>query len=380
MALIVAISTLFFAFLTIYLGSCDYTGLVISVIFWYGLNWLLSAASLSRIFQLAPADEAQYPLLHAIVERLCQKAGVRKPKMMVSVINTPNAFAFVSPFFRATIAVTTGLLERLNDEEIEAVVAHELGHLKHRDVLLMMTAAFFPMLLYIIARGLLEGAAGADDEGALALFAIGLVGLLVYFLSELGVLALSRVREYYADRYSASLVDDGARKLSMALVKIVLSTRHGERKLAADGFKALLISDPDANVRDGLLLSPDTPDAALVKELKTRRMRARDWLGEALSSHPNITNRLRNLDAPPLESSPEWRGIIERWVASKQLLKDLSTGLKPPKEIVAIVEESMKRKAAVDRFILTLYNNAKAEMEKLKLQGGDLYKYQEEEI
>jgi heat shock protein HtpX len=291
---------------------------------------------------------------------------MRKPRIMISEVDATNAFAYVSPFSGVTVAITTGLLELLEDGEMEAVIGHELGHLKHRDVMMMMAMAFFPMLLYIIARGLLEGAASADDEGGLALFVAGLIGLLVYFLSELGVLALSRVREYYADRYSASIVDDGARKLSAALVKIVLSTRRGERKLAANGFKALLISDPDANVRDGFLLSPEAPDTELISELKTRRMRARDWLCEALSTHPNITNRLRNLDAPPLELSPEWREINERWAESKQLLKHLSVGLKPPKEIVAIVEESMKKKAAVDRFILMLYNNAKAEMEKLR--------------
>jgi len=143
---------------------------------------------------------------------------------MLSQIQLPNAFAYGSPISGSRVAVTEGLLKNLDDGEVEAVIGHELGHLKHRDVQVMMVVSFLPALFYYIGYSLMLsgvfGGGGRKNEGGnSALFGIAFMAF--SWILTLFTLYLSRLREYYADRHSAQIVENGAQKLSTGLITIV---------------------------------------------------------------------------------------------------------------------------------------------------------------
>jgi len=162
-------------------------------------------------------SEEEYPKLHAQVSRLSQGADLPKPTVAVADSGTPNAFATGRSPSNATVCVTTGLLRTLNDEELEGVLAHELAHVKNRDVAVMTIASFLSTIAFFIVRwGWLFG--GRNRNGAPVIVAI-LVSLLVWVISFLLIRALSRYREFAADRGAATITGKPS-ALASALMKI----------------------------------------------------------------------------------------------------------------------------------------------------------------
>ncbi len=158
------------------------------------------------------------PGLHAMIERLCIQADLPKPRIAVADMQMPNAFAMGRSQKSATVCATTGLMEMLEPQELEAVMAHELTHVKNRDVLIMTVASFFASVAAMIMQfAFFFG--GDDDDGAPAGLVILAASFLVYILSFFLMLALSRYREFAADRGSA-LITGRPSALSSALVKI----------------------------------------------------------------------------------------------------------------------------------------------------------------
>jgi heat shock protein HtpX len=159
------------------------------------------------------------PELHAIVERLCVQADLPKPRIAVADTPVPNAFALGRSPRRATVCATTGILERLSPAELEAVMAHELAHVRHRDVLVMTIASFFATLAAMVAQFGLFFGGGRDRESQPAVVVVLLVSVAVYVISYFLTLALSRYREFAADRGAAVLTGRPS-ALSAALLKI----------------------------------------------------------------------------------------------------------------------------------------------------------------
>ena len=153
----------------------------------------------------------QAPKLHAMVERLAQGAGIPKPKVAIADMPVPNAFATGRSQKKAAVAVTTGLLEALSDEELEGVLAHEISHIKTRDVVVMTYASFFSVvastLMTFLFWSSLFGGLGRSrgNSGGNAMMIAYVVTILVWFISQMLVAALSRYREYSADRGAAAL-------------------------------------------------------------------------------------------------------------------------------------------------------------------------------
>src|SRR5213593_1662599 len=168
-------------------------------------------------------DEA--PELHEMVERLCAMSDLPKPKVAVVDTDVPNAFATGRSPKHAAVAVTTGLWRRLEPREIEGVLAHELSHIANRDVLIMTIASFFAMLAALLTRfGLYGGMFGGggrsrDNNGVPVWLIVLLVSVVTYFLSQILILAISRYREFAADRGSA-LITGAPEHLMSALQKI----------------------------------------------------------------------------------------------------------------------------------------------------------------
>jgi heat shock protein HtpX len=160
----------------------------------------------------------QAPGLHAMIERLCIQADLPKPKIAVADTSVPNAFATGRSQKSATVCATTGIMRTLSPSELEGVMAHELAHVKHRDVLIMTIASFFASLAAIMLQFGVFFGGGGDDENP-SFLVILLVSALVYVLSFFLMMALSRYREFAADR-GAAIVTGRPSALSAALVKI----------------------------------------------------------------------------------------------------------------------------------------------------------------
>jgi heat shock protein HtpX len=160
------------------------------------------------------------PGLHAMIERLCIQADLPKPKIAVADTDVPNAFAMGRSQKKAVVCATTGIMRVLSPSELEGVLAHELTHVKNRDVLIMTIASFFASVSAIMLQfGFFFGGGGDDDDGAPAFIVILLVSFIVYILSFFLMLALSRYREFAADR-GAALITGRPSALAAALVKI----------------------------------------------------------------------------------------------------------------------------------------------------------------
>jgi heat shock protein HtpX len=159
------------------------------------------------------------PQLHAMIERLCVQADLPKPNVAVANMAMPNAFALGRSPKNATVCATTGIMELLTPAELEGVMAHELSHIANRDVMIMTVASFFATIAaYIVQFGFLFGGSSDDEDGPgfLVLF---LASMIVYFISFLLIQALSRYREFAADR-GAALITGRPSALSSALYKI----------------------------------------------------------------------------------------------------------------------------------------------------------------
>jgi heat shock protein HtpX len=174
-------------------------------------------------------EREQAPELHAMVERLCAMADLPKPRVAIVDTDVPNAFATGRNPKHAVVAVTNGLWRRLEPQEIEAVLAHELSHVANRDVLIMTVASFFAMLAAMLTRfgfyaGMFGGFGGSnrDNNGGNQLpiwLIIFLVSAITYAISYILIRTISRYREYAADRGSA-LITGAPEHLMSALQKI----------------------------------------------------------------------------------------------------------------------------------------------------------------
>jgi heat shock protein HtpX len=302
LAIIISLSTMFFTLILSLLELFDFLTLGILVVAFNIIQWLISPYLIGALYHTRELPLNENPSLQTMVENLSEKSGIKKPKVMLAQIPIPNAFAYGSPLSGNRIAVTTGLLNTLNSGEVEAVVGHELGHLKHKDVQTMMFVSMLPALLYYIGFSLMLSMRGRNrNEGGNGAV-LGIVFMAFSWILNLFILYLSRLREYYADGYSASIVNDGSRKLSLGLAKIVQTTRNMGRAEKAtknqSAFKALFIADPDHAEIDSAEISRlalASNEQKLVEEIMSHKLTTAERLIEILSTHPNIVKRLKAL-------------------------------------------------------------------------------------
>lgn len=189
-------------------------------------------------------SESEAPQLHGIITRLCAIADLPKPKVAIVRTQVPNAFATGRNQNNAVVAVTTGILDKLSPAELEAVLAHELTHVKNRDMAVMTIASFISTLAFYFVRNIIYfGGMGGDrrkDGGGILL--VWLVSLAVWVVSFLLTRALSRYREYAADR-GAAIITGQPSNLASALMKIsgVMSRVPSEDLRSVEGMNAFFI-------------------------------------------------------------------------------------------------------------------------------------------
>ena len=217
-------------------GPLIFASIGILIIF---IQYLIGPKMVESMMHVHYVSEQEAPKLHAMVEDLAMKAGLPKPKVGISEINVPNAFAFGRTKGDARICVTRGILKILDPEELEAVLGHEMSHINHSDMIVMTLISVVPLICYYIFISMLFQ---NRDNGYGVI--IGVAALGAYLVGQLLVLFVSRAREYYADQGSVEL---GCKphKLASALYKLVYgsATANKDELKEVEGLKAFFVND-----------------------------------------------------------------------------------------------------------------------------------------
>ena len=211
-------------------------------------QYLIGPAIVAASTKLRYLQAGENPWLEGTVRGLAAKSSIPMPRLAIVPDNTPNAFVFGRTSSSATLAVHEGLLRNLKEDEIKGVIGHELGHIKHRDYIVMTILSALPLIAYIVARATWQAAVFSSggsrrNEGSMraALAIFGVVSYVVYIVSLLLVMRLSRLREHYADAYSA-YVTGSPRSLESGLAKIAYGLSLSQKPTS--GARAFYIEDP----------------------------------------------------------------------------------------------------------------------------------------
>src|SRR5207302_8293546 len=219
-------------------------------LFFILFEWLISPFIVRwAIRSREPVTQESNPWLYQVVQELTHQAGVPMPRVWVSQDSSPNAFVFGRTVSSSELVVTQALLQQLNQDEIRAVLAHEIGHLRHRDVVIVTLMSAIPLIAYVIARFGFEmmrsgvRTRGKGGQAVLVIILSAVASYAVYLVTQMLVLYLSRTREYYADAYSGAATRDPHR-LASALTKITYGLSLAPSDSEPTGLRAFMIGDP----------------------------------------------------------------------------------------------------------------------------------------
>ena len=279
--------------------------IIIAFVF-LGIQYLVSPFIVSRTMRIKWVSDKDEPELHRMVGELAEKARVPKPKVGISQLAIPNAFAFGRTQRDGRVCVTQGLLNLMSKDELKAVLGHEISHVKHRDMVIMTLLSGVPLVMYWIALSMMwGGVSGGRRQGGGYAALIGLGAFALYFLTNLLVLYGSRIREYYADLGSVQL-GSMPHHLASALYRLVYGNARfkGREELKrVEGVKAFFLNDPSRSWREIRELTQidldmsgtiDYDELMEVRQKEVRLSRT-DKLMELFSSHPNTLKRIKHL-------------------------------------------------------------------------------------
>lgn len=252
-------------------------GLIFAFIFAVAMNvgaYWYSDKVVLRMYKAREVSEAEAPSLFGAVRRLTQRAGLPMPKVYIIPQPTPNAFATGRNPENSAVAVTEGLLELMDQEELEGVIAHELGHIRNRDILISTIAATLAGVIMMVARWLqfslfFFGGAMSDDDSPGGVFGLIILAILAPIAALLIQMAISRSREYQADATGARITGNPY-GLARALEKL----DHASRRVPLEGG------------------NPATAHLFIVKPFS--RGRGQSML-RFFSTHPPVEERIKRL-------------------------------------------------------------------------------------
>ncbi|MCK5626130.1 M48 family metalloprotease, partial [Candidatus Bathyarchaeota archaeon] len=279
-------------------------GAILFILFQYLLGPLIVSASV-RLHYLKPGENQW---LETTVKTLAEKDEVSIPRLAIVPNKTPNAFVFGRTSRSATLAVHEGLLTSLNKDEVEGVIAHELGHIKHKDYIVMTVLSALPLIAYIVAQSLCRYGmissysrrGNRDGNAGLAIVIAGGISFLVYITTFLSVMRLSRLREHYADAYSAYLTGEpnnlqsGLAKITYGLSIIPQKSTQvrafyiGDPTMAKKEISTLMKNKQEYDLdKDGVLDEVEL-QRAMEKEAKSTWGNLNNWF----STHPPTFKRI----------------------------------------------------------------------------------------
>jgi heat shock protein HtpX len=281
-----------------YFGISGYIILTLAI-FIVLVQWYISPYIIMWTTNMQEADKQKYKWIYETVEKICKKTKTPIPKK-IFIVNSgaPNAFVFGRTSNSAYLAITRGLLNNLDKEEIESVIGHEMGHINHKDMVVMTIVTAIPVLAYFAARFLIFAPKEEERRNAGAAILVGIIAYIIYFISNLLVLYLSRLREFYADRFSGE--NTNSRALARALAKITYGLSTSREKLENAAIRSFFIADPISATREISTFKKEYEDLDIDE---TELKKAMEWekknlfarISEIFSSHPLTFKRIKAL-------------------------------------------------------------------------------------
>ncbi len=306
MILVAALFGIVFAIITMigtYLGINNFLVYVFAAVAVMFFQFLIGPKMVEWTMRVKYVTRKEYPRLFEMVESLAIRAEIPMPKIGISQIELPNAFAFGRSLRDGRVCVTQGILDLLDERELKAVLGHELTHLKSRDVLTITLLSVIPMVMYWIYWRFAFAGSRRNERGTNTML-IGLAAFIFYLITNLLVLYGSRIREYFADRGSISLGNSPS-SLASALYKLVYGAARMDKEAIkeVEGLKAFFASDPSQaqnEIRELKGLDRDRSGSIEPGELEMLRNKNikvgfGDKLMELYSTHPNMLKRIKQL-------------------------------------------------------------------------------------
>ena len=262
-------------------------------------QYLIGPSIVGWSMKVKYVSEKEEPELHDAIGKLAKKANLPKPKIGISPSPVPNAFAFGGWKSDGRVCVTQGAMKLLSKKELEAVLGHEMSHLKNRDVVFMTLISVIPLIAWYLAWSTMFS---RDDKGSLAI--LGIFAFAIYFITNFLVMYASRIREYYADAGSVSLGQE-PHNLASALYKLVYGSARLPKSAIkeVEGVKAFFANDISKAHHEIVELQQLDLDKSghidehELKQLEGKHIKltAADKLMEAFSTHPNMLKRIKRL-------------------------------------------------------------------------------------
>lgn len=252
------------------------------------LQYLLAPYIIRMFTNMKPMPQ-EYKWIDEMANDLVKKAGLKKkPQLYIVHDGTPNAFAFGYGKNHAHIALHTGLIEMLNKDEIKAVLAHEMGHVKHNDMVLITIATMVPVFVYylIIAIGSIAARSRDDEGNGLNALFIFIGAYIAQFFTYLIVLYLSRTREYYADAFAAAATKPKDMRTALAKIAYGFPAISGKRAKKYEKARSFYIADPIA-----LTHEREQRDNELHKDLQTS-IKKREKEGRHLDENKEVSEAM----------------------------------------------------------------------------------------
>lgn len=267
---------------------------IVAAQYWFGPTLV------KHSMNVRPLSESEAPNIHQMVEELAREAGVPKPQVELSEINVPNAFAYGRSKRSGHIAITRPILGLLDRNELKAVLGHEMGHIKHNDMIVTAIVSLVPMICYYIALSFMFSRNNENNAGII----IGILGYVFYLIGQLLVLFISRTREYYADEASVEYGNRPADLVS-ALYKLSYGAARCNDETIKDvnTVRAFFVNDVDNATRDlNDFRQIDFDGDGSISEEELRELSQRNVdvstsnkIMELFSTHPDSLKRVKRL-------------------------------------------------------------------------------------
>ncbi|MFB5609111.1 MAG: zinc metalloprotease HtpX [Nitrosarchaeum sp.] len=259
-------------------------------------QWAIGPVIVRWSTNMQPLNRDEFPWIEETVHEICLKNHTKIPKITIANTSMPNAFVFGRTNKSATMTLTRGLLKTLTRDEVKGVIAHEIAHIKHNDMVVMTVISVIPTIAYLIAMSTFLGNRSKNQGGGTVLIGIG--AFVVYFISNLLVLYFSRLREFYADDFAGHQVKPSI--LANALAKITYGLSLQKQEIKNSSLRSFYAVDPVSSSYEVSKFSSYYQDQHISEEEVKKAM---DWerkssfnkFGEFFRTHPLTYKRIEKL-------------------------------------------------------------------------------------
>ena len=260
------------------------------------IQWAIGPSIVRWSTNMSPLNKEEFPWIEETTHEICNKNNVKIPKITIANTSMPNAFVFGRTSKSATLTLTRGLLDTLTKDEVKGVIAHEIGHIKHNDMVVMTIISVIPTIAYFIALSTMFGGRGRNQGGSTVIIGIG--AFVVYFITNLLILYFSRLREFYADNFAGQQVKPTI--LANALAKITYGLSLQKQEARNSTLRSFYAVDPISSSYEVTKFASYYKDQHVSEDEVKKAM---DWernssfskFGEIFRTHPLTYKRINKL-------------------------------------------------------------------------------------